>query len=302
MKFATGSDHITTKDSETSNVITMLTSRGNSNKRVRPYAADAGFCPTKNWIIINTDQEAAIVPAHLKLYQGIGNGIEEVVVEGFNTHGNLLSTQIKLPNPPKSFGVDVGGYIDMIAFDRFGRTAAYEIKSTGSMPHEPKSNHLAQAMTYACLGGLDVVYIVYVGRQVQAYPDMAPLVRVFELDVQELLHSYMTTIVLSCHSLRNQTAPLRPAHFRKSSECNFCPVAQQCWNEIGFEFQTAQESVENFAEAEKTATELIGMRESFFRATLSNAIGSALDANKPKVVELMGISVAKNFAQKKKMK
>ena len=302
MKFGTGSDHITTKDSETGNVVAMLTSRGNPNKRTRPYAADAGFCPTKNWLLINTEQEVAVVPAPLKLYQGIGNGIEDVVVEGFHAHGNLLSTQVKLPNPPKSFGVDIGGYIDMIAVDRLGRTAAYEIKSTGSMPHEPKANHLAQAMTYACLGGLDVVYIVYVGRQVQAYPDMTPLVRVFELDVQELLQNYMTTIVLSCHSLSRQTAPLRPSHFRKSAECNFCPVVQQCWNEIGFEFQSIDESVENYAEAEKTAAELISMLESFFRETFSNAIGSAHVENKPKVIELMGISVAKNFAPKKKMK
>lgn len=303
MKFGTGSDHVvSTSDNETNHLIRMLTTRGNANKRTRPYAADAGFCPTKNWLLINTDQETAVVPAPLKLYQAIGNGVENGVIEGFQAHGNLLSTQVKLPNPPKSFGVDIGGYIDMLAIDRLGRTAAYEIKTTGSMPHEPKANHLAQAMTYACLGGLDIVYIMYVGRQVQSYPDPSPLLRVFELQVQDLLHSYMTTIVLSCHSLRKPVAPLRPSHFRKSSECNFCPVVQACWNEIGFGFQSVGESVEDYAEAEKTAAELIAMRESFFRATLSNAVGSASQENKPKVIELMGISVQKNFAPKRKMK
>lgn len=300
MKFGTGSGHLVTTNSETDYVVQKLTQKNEYRKRFRPYAADAGFCPTKNWLHINTQQEDTVTAATLKLYQGIGNGVEEVITDGFTQHGALLSTQVKLPNPPKAYGIDIGGYIDMIAVDRLGRTAAYEIKTTGAMPYEPKANHMSQAMTYACLGGLDVVYIVYVGRQVQAFPDPTPLVRVFELDVKEKLLDYMTTIVLSCHSLSKQNAPLRPVGFRKSNECNYCPFLQQCWNEIGFEFETPGESVEAFAEAEKTAYELLDMRESFFRATLSNAIGSASDKNKPRIIELMGKSVASNFAPKKK--
>lgn len=290
MKFGKGSDHIVTDkaQNELSHVINMLTSSATKGKRARPYAADVGFCPTKNWLFVNTQQDVSVTAATLKIYQGIGNGVEEVITEGFEAHGDLLSTQIKLPNPSRVYKIDVGGYIDMLAFDRLGRVAAYEIKTCSSIPDKPKAGHLAQAMSYACLGGLDIVYIVYVSRQVQAFPDPTPLVRVFELNVQDMLLEYMTTIVVSCHSLTNDDAPLRPAHFRKSNECNYCPFVQKCWNELGFVFQSPSQNAMDYAAAEKIALELIEQRRSFFKATLSNAIGSAPDAEKPRIIALMG--------------
>lgn len=289
MKFGKGSDHIIVDKggNEVNHVLSMLTSSTTKGKRFRPYAADAGLCATKNWLFANTEQEPTVTAATLKIYQGIGNGVEEVITEGFEMHGDLLSTQIKLPNPPKTYGIDVGGYIDMLAYDRLKRIAAYEIKTCSSIPDKPKAGHLAQAMTYACLGGLDVVYIVYVSRQVQAFPDPTPLVRVFELDVESMLLEYMTMIVLSCHSLRNEKAPLRPAHFRKSNECNYCPFVQKCWNEIGFAFQDPSDSLLDYAAAEKIALELIDQRKSFFHSMLSNALGSAPDGEKQRIVSLM---------------
>lgn len=289
MKFQKGSEHILVEknSNEVGHILDMLTSSVQKPKRYRPYAADVGFCATKNWLFANTEQELSVTAPTLKIYQGIGNGVEEVITEGFLAHGDLLSTQVKLPNPAKTYGINVGGYIDMIGIDRLGRIAAYEIKTCSSIPDKPKANHLAQAMTYACLGGLDVVYIVYVSRQVQAFPDPTPLVRVFELDVKEMLLEYMTMIVLSCNSLANEKAPLRPVHFRKSNECNYCPFTQRCWNQIGFEFQDPQDSVVDFAAAEKIALELIDQRSYFFQTTLSNAIGSAPESEKPRIMSLM---------------
>lgn len=300
MAIAKGSDHIITRSNtnELSHVVATLTTSVMKKHRVRPYAADVALCATKNWLFMNSEQGLTVTTAPLKIYQGIGNGVEDVITEGFDTHGDLLSTQIKLPNPPKTYKIDVGGYIDMLAFDRLGRVAAYEIKTCGTLPDKPKENHLAQAMAYACLGGLDIVYIVYVSRSVQNFPDPTPLLRVFELKVQDLLLEYMTTIVLSCHSLHNEKAPLRPMHFHKSNECSYCPFIQACWKEDGFEFQNAGEYSISFSAAEKIAMELIEQRKSFFSATLSNAIGSASDTNKPKVIALKGMTPERCFAGK----
>ena len=44
----------------------------------------------------------------------------------------------------------------------------------------------------------------------------------------------------------------------------------------------------DYAAAEKIAMELIEQRRSFYKATLSNAIGSAPDAEKPRIIALMG--------------
>lgn len=290
-KVAKGSDHIIgrspTGSDELSHVLHMLTSAETKGRRSRPYGADAGLCATKNWLHINTEPGEVITAPTLKLYQGIGVGVEDVVVEGFKAHGKILSTQVKLPTPPKTYGIDVGGYLDILAYDHLGRVAAYEVKTCTSIPNEPKPNHLAQAMTYAALGGLDIVYILYISRSVQAFPSPAPLVRVFEIDVQNLLEHYMSVIVLSCHSLHDSAAPMRPTGFRKSYECNYCPFQQKCWNEDGFRFTTPTRMVQKEAAALKIAGELIALRPHFFLDTLSNAIGSAHEDEKPKIIELM---------------
>ena len=283
-----GSDHLVSKGSKTelANVLSMLTT-SEVKRRSRPYASTVAYCPTQNWLADHAGEIETVTPAPLKLYQGVGNGVEDVIVQGFEAHGKLLSTQVKLPLPTKSYKIDIGGYIDMIAFDRNGAVAAYEIKTSKNLPIEPKATHLSQAMTYACLGGFDKTYIVYVGREVQNLPDPTPLVRVFELDVAGLLESYMTTIVFTCHTLKQHYAPMRPAHFRKSNECSYCPFLQKCWNVDGFEFMEPDDNQAEYDAASKIALELIDKRPQFFLNSLSNAIGSAPEASKDKLKDLI---------------
>lgn len=256
---------------ETNHLLGVLEGSTRGGTRYRMFAGDAGYCPTANWFHANVAKEAGgVLPATLNLYQGIGNGVEERIVAGMLAHGVLLGTQVKLPNPPKNFNIDIGGYIDAIGIDNMGRIAAYEVKTTGAMPTSPKAKHLAQAMTYACLGGLDIVYIVYVGRQVQAFPDPSPLLKVFQVDVGKLMPEYMTTIVMSAHSLKSAEAPPRPATFRKSHECQYCDFAQKCWKGEDYKTMTPAQSSEHYAEAEKTADELIAHRSSFLIQLLEN--------------------------------
>lgn len=260
---------------ETQHILNTLESAARGGKRYRPYASAVAFCPRENWFQTNLEKEAGgVLPATLNLYQGVGNGVEERIVSGLMAHGHLLGAQVKLPNPPKNFGIDVGGYIDAIAYDSQGRVAAYEVKTTGAIPTSPKPKHLAQAMAYACLGGIDIVYLVYIGRQVQAFPDPSPLVKVFQVDVGKLLLEYMITVVASCHALTGKNAPPRPATFRKSHECHYCDFVTQCWADVDFTTMPPAEAAAYYAEAEKTAAELIAHRPSFKIQLLENCTPS----------------------------
>lgn len=258
-------------NAETVHLLGTLEGVVRGGKRYRPFAGSVAYCPRENWFHGNMTKEAgAVLPATLNLYQGIGNGVEERIVAGMRGHGKLLGAQVKLPNPPKNFGIDVGGYIDAIGIDNTGKVAAYEIKTTGAMPTSPKAKHLAQAMTYACLGGIDNVYIVYVGRQVQAFPDPTPLLKVFHIDTHALMLEYMTTLVMSCHSLSSKSVPPRPATFRKSHECQYCDFAQMCWKDDIYPTMLPAVASEHYAEAEKTAAELMRFRPAFYIDLLEN--------------------------------
>lgn len=260
---------------ETAHVIKMLTHQEWSRPRRRPYASGVGFCPTQVWFHANRKEEVVTLAPSLSLFQGIGNGVEERIVAGFDTHKRTIGKQVKLPNPPPNFKIDVGGYIDLVALDGKDTVAAYEIKTTGSMPNEPKYAHWSQAMTYACLGGFDTVYVVYVSRTVQNFPDPTPLIKTFRIDVAENLLEHMTTIVLSCYAMHDKKAPLRPVQFRKSQECMFCDFKAKCWDATDFEFVHPTVALDHRAAAERVAAELIELRPSFYAQAVSNAKGGA---------------------------
>ncbi len=273
---------------ETNHILKALELERRGGKRFRPFAGSVSYCARQNWFFGNGEgSTVTVVDPALNLYQGIGEGVEARIVQGMAAHGFLLGAQVKLPNPPKNFGIDVGGFIDAIALDSAGNVAAYEIKTAGTIPPSPKANHLSQAMTYAILGGIDNVFIVYVGRKVQDFPDPTPLVKAFRIDVNELLLEYATTLVMSCHSLPSKEAPQRPATFRKSIECQYCDFQQKCWNEIDVKTMAASQYVERYAEAEKTATELLGWRPYFFSQLLESCSPSVPHGKEGKLKELI---------------
>lgn len=272
--------------SETEHILRILESKRRGGKRFRPFAGDVAYCSRKNWFHANVDGGESITPATLNLYQGVGNGVEERIVSGLEAHGQLLGSQVSLPNPDSKFKVNVGGYIDAIGLDGKGNLAAFEIKTTGAMPSQPKLNHLSQAMTYACLGGLDTVYIIYVGRQVQNFPDPSPLVKAFLIDVKNLLSQYMTNIVMSCHALKSLEAPQRPPTFRKSSECQYCDFVEMCWKDASLKTMSPSKNAALVAGAEKTAQELITMRPAFLHQLLLNCEKSCPEGQENLLSEL----------------
>lgn len=279
-----------TSDRETQLILKVLSAKTKTGKRFRPFAGAVAYCARQNWFFANREGEPGYTNPSLTLYQGIGNGIEEKIVKGMAAHGMLLGTQVSLPNPPSHFKINVGGFIDAIGIGSTGKVTAYEIKTTGAMPSSPKANHLSQAMTYACLGGIDHVAIVYVGRQVQNFPDPTPLVKTFLIDVSGLMPEYMSRIVEACHSLTNPEAPMRPATFRKSFECQYCDFKEACWNE---DVPTLSPRASSYAraEAEKTAQELIALRPNFYTTLLANCRASCPDVNEENLASLINVAM-----------
>ena len=263
---------------ETTYLIKMLTvDEGSRGLRKRPYASAVAFCPTQVWMNSHYEKMNTVLDPSLSLYQAVGNGVEERIVESWKAHGKLLGAQVKLPNPPPSFKINVGGYMDMVGYDSRGVISVYEIKTTKTIPLEPKPNHFAQAMAYSCLGGFDSVYIIYVARGIQDWPNPTPLVKTFKVDVSKNLESFMQTIILSSYGMRKIEAPARPATFRQSKECFYCDFKDKCWNMDGFSFRSPKASMEDQIFAEKMAPELIALRPSFYAESLSNAKGGAPD-------------------------
>lgn len=165
-----GSSHLKKKDTSSfweGILIESITKGG----RARPFASKAGYCPTANWFMGDTKGEY-IVGASMKLYQGIGNGVEAELVAGAERSGILLGTQVKMPTPS---GIDIGGFIDLVAIGPDGSPTLYEIKTCTNIPAKIKPEHAAQAATYWLFSGIDRVEVIYVSRKVQNFPDPTPL-------------------------------------------------------------------------------------------------------------------------------
>lgn len=244
-------------------------------KRWRPYAS-ALDCPRKVWFFANTEEGARVNPPTALLYQEIGNSVEGVIVDSFEHHNNLLGKQVKLPNPPKSFGINVGGYIDMVGIDANGAIAAYEIKTATKLPNEPKAPHLSQALVYAALGGFDIVHLVYVSREVQHFPDPNPLIKVFTIDTSpDVIQGVLGTVAYACYGAGGKVAPPRPAHFRKHRECQYCDFQTRCWDDSDTLSLHPLDALVLQRKADEAAIELVKMRKFFYVESLSNAKGSA---------------------------
>ena len=69
-----GSGHLKLKDTSAywEGILTESITKGG---RRRPFASKAGYCPTANWFMGDSKGEF-VVGASMKLYQGIGNGVE----------------------------------------------------------------------------------------------------------------------------------------------------------------------------------------------------------------------------------
>lgn len=248
------------QDSETERLFRILTQANKGYKQNRPYASRMAYCYTANWFGMNREQDS-VTNGAMKLYQGIGNGVEAEIISAYQRAKLLLGTQVPLPTPN---GIEIGGYIDMVALNASGKPSVYEIKTCTNIPSEIKAEHAAQVAVYHTFSGLDC-YVIYVSRKVQNFPDPTPLVRVFEFNPLEHKDKISNTF-LSLVTQGSSLPPPRPSHFRENNECGFCTWKSFCWNEANF--MQARDFIRFTGDAEKLSEKVLSERKKFKKATL----------------------------------
>jgi hypothetical protein len=254
------------------------------NKRARPYASKAGYCPTANWFMGNSDGDF-LVTSSMKLYQGIGNGVEAELVRGAERSGILLGTQVKLPTPQ---GIDLGGFIDMIV-NINNHPTLIEVKTCTAIPTKIKPEHAAQAAAYWIFSGLDNVEVLYVSRKVQNFPDPTPLIKSFKFDSSE--HDFeIDNVFQTLKSYNLKKAPQRPTHFQKNRDCLYCDFSNKCWSaELEF-FLNNQEMSRLQSDALGEKENVLSKRLDFLAKTLQNCRTSVPSENKALLEDFIRIA------------
>lgn len=275
VNFGSAKEVMKIQDSETERAIRFLNELIPGKKRKRPIASKAGYCPTANWFSINTEEES-FVGGSMKLYQGIGNGVEEEIVKAYERNGVLLGTQVLLPLPE---GVDLGGFIDMIALNGSGEPSLYEIKTCTNIPSKIKDEHAAQVAAYWTFSGIKKCYVIYVSRKVQNFPDPTPLIKVFQFDeTEEENQIKIDNLFLSLVTSGASLPPARPVTYREKNECVFCNYKSTCWNS-GTEFMLNRDFARFSGDAESLKNMALKGRGKRAHNTLLNCLGSCPSEN-----------------------
>lgn len=257
---------------ETERMRILLNEMIDSKPRQRAYASKAGFCPTSNWFSGNTEN-SSLISGTMKLYQGIGNGVEEEIVKAFERNGALLGTQVKLPIE------SIGGFIDLIGFNADGEPALYEIKTCTTLPSKIKPEHAAQVAAYWLFSGFERCYVVYVSRKVQEYPDPTPLIKVFEFDPTQY-ENEMINVFRTLETYNSERPPQRPPEFRQSGQCTFCQYNARCWALDNHDFLSNVQMVKVDNAAEKNYRDILKKRKNFVQYTFENCKTSVPEENK----------------------
>jgi hypothetical protein len=259
-----GSGHLKLKDTSAywEGILTESITKGG---RRRPFASKAGYCPTANWFMGDSKGEF-VVGASMKLYQGIGNGVEAEIVAAAERKGIMLGTQVKLPTP---FGVDIGGFIDLIAIGSDGSPTLYEIKTCTNLPNKIKPEHAAQAATYWLFSGMERVEIIYVSRKVQNFPDPTPLIKTFQFDPTEWSNE-IENVFTTLATFNGAKPPQRPPHFVKNRQCMFCDFANRCWDMNDSEFLSNKQMSDIDKNAGEHRRKILSERAKYVSKTLEN--------------------------------
>lgn len=276
-----GSGHLVKKDTS-SFWEAILTESITKGGRARPFASKAGYCPTANWFMGDSKGDF-VVGASMKLYQGIGNGVEAELVAGAERKGIMLGTQVKLPTPK---GVDIGGFIDLIALGPDGSPVLYEVKTCTNIPNKIKPEHAAQAATYWLFSGMERVEVIYVSRKVQNFPDPTPLIKTFVFDPTEWQNE-INNVFVTLETFNLGKPPQRPAHFVRNRQCMFCDFANRCWDMSDTDFLGNRQMTEVESKADKHKHKVLAERRNYVVRTLENCRTSVPVGNKSLLEDLI---------------
>lgn len=223
----TGDPRLETEDIDTwyNNVLTHVAS-----PKVRPYlyGSDAGLCARKNVYLEHNEWVPDAKKPTSLAYMAIGVGLEDMLAASLKGKGRLISHQLRLQELPK---LKISGIMDLVILDHEDDVCLIEVKTCGDLPAEPKADHLAQVQIYSAVSGIRKAYITYISRKVRSgYSDKLDI-RSFRIDTSEeqLLYRLQVAYLSKLCSQIKKVPPV-PSHFRKHTECHYCPFMDFCWD------------------------------------------------------------------------
>jgi hypothetical protein len=193
------------------------------------------------------------------MYMRMGSAIHGVITDALHKSGNLIFKEFRLP-PSKD--PDMRGLIDAIIFGPSNSIVGLEIKSCGNIPAKPKDDHLAQALLYSAVSGLDM-HVVYVSRKVAGF-DGKLMLKSFEVETTtRAMTNALAKVCLALYGYEMDKLPPIPMGFSKDEQCGFCPFTNECWEGAEEAWPTLEGAVLNevYDRAEKRATEILEDRE-----------------------------------------
>ena len=205
----------------------VLAFSGEAIKRPYLYGSDAGLCARKNVLLEHNEWFPDVKSSATAAYMAIGVGLEDMLAHALKRRGLLFAQGMRLVDMPQ---LKISGKIDLIIIDHEEELALIEVKTCGDLPLEPKVTHLAQIQIYAAVSGIHKCYLTYISRNVRSSFQSTVDMRTFVVDTsEEVLTDRLKTASLSRFASDLGKLPPVPAHFRKHTECHYCPFMDICW-------------------------------------------------------------------------
>lgn len=227
------------------------------------YASSA-YCSRYNALSLDTEVNNDSEPS-LALYASLGNCIESFVSDALLKSNRLIDTQFKPKLHPDDPEIKLSGIIDILYKNELNQLAILEVKSTsriasqdklyhkkdgtlgkskttGIIEQGPSIAHRTQAEIYAALTGILDVSILYISRNViENYGDgIAHHIYKVDTSYQNMFNTVLELYYAQlCNT--NKIIPSRPLGFRKSVECKYCDLLNDCWSTIPNDLLTPEQ-------------------------------------------------------------
>lgn len=236
------------------------------------YGADAGRCARLNTLHAHNKSVPFEVSDTSAAYMAIGSALEDMLATGLYDAGRLVFSNYRILTIPR---LKIGGKIDLVMVDHEDRLSIVEVKTCSILPTEPKWVHLQQAQTYSAVSGFNRCFLTYVSRGVSSRYGAELDIRTFDVPTDnESMYARLRTAALSTLCIADNVLPPKPAWFRKTIECVYCPFTHICWNgESPYLPEAPPELLEELElEANALASDLMEERPGRYRKTLEHLI------------------------------
>lgn len=254
MSITKGIPKVLKQETTVKTIVESLRETFTIDRKKRLHAGDSGFC-SRSTVLNASYSGPGSNDAKSMLYMRIGSAVHDLIQNSLFKSGHLMFKEYKVMD----IGVNLGGYVDIIAFIN-GRLTILELKTAGtSLPPTIKDGHRQQASIYSIITGLPAE-VVYISRNVAGF-DGRPLIKTYPLSLtRQDAADIMFQTVYAYLAVNNDVVGPIPAHMNES-KCGYCSYKEFCWRggEVpnGLRKATNKEHRQMIIEANETVEKLL---------------------------------------------